>query len=131
MRRYIRPMRPAAKSRLACASRSGVPPATESREPLRLMFPRPLDWALVSRTIVIVSADERLIEGRIGVDQCERRWSLTPTSPWAAGYYQVRVASGLEDVCGNSVIAAFDRPLREGDDLSNEAGDREIAFQLI
>ena len=41
-------------------------------------------------------------DGRIAIDQGERRWSFTPTSPWAAGSYPVWIASSLEDVCGNS-----------------------------
>src|SRR5262249_49787940 len=54
-----------------------VPPGTKSHQPLVLTFSRPLDWALLSQTITIVSADEQLIEGRIVIDQCERRWSFT------------------------------------------------------
>jgi hypothetical protein len=108
-----------------------VPPATKSRQPLMVMFPRPLDWALLSHTITIVLADEQSIEGRIIIDQCESRWKFVPTSPWAAGYYQVRIVSSLEDVCGNSVIAAFDRPLREGSDLAYETAYRSISFRLL
>jgi hypothetical protein len=108
-----------------------VPPATKSRQPLMLTFPRPLDWALLSQTVTVVSADEQSIKGRIIIDQRERRWNFTPTLPWPAGCYHVRVASSLEDVCGNSVMAAFDRPLREGSDLAYEAADRSISFQSI
>jgi hypothetical protein len=108
-----------------------VPPVANSRQPLVLTFPRPLDRALLSQTIGIASKGERAVDGRIVIDHCERRWSFTPTSPWAAGSYEVRVASTLEDVCGNSVIAAFDRPLRSSSDLAYEVGKRSIAFQLV
>jgi hypothetical protein len=108
-----------------------VPPVISSRQLLVLMFPRPLDWALLSNTITIASNSERPIDGQIEIDQHERRWSFTPTSPWAAGSYHVRVASNLEDVCGNSVIAAFDRPLRSGSDLADEVADRSIPFCLV
>jgi hypothetical protein len=107
------------------------PPVTDSRQPLMLMFPRPLDWALLSHTITIASTREQSIDGRIVIDQCERRWSFTPTSPWAAASYHVRVASSLEDVCGNSVIAAFDRPLRSGSDLAYNVVSRSIPFHLV
>jgi hypothetical protein len=107
-----------------------MPPETNSRQPLVLIFPRPLDWALLSQTITIVSADKQSIEGRIVIDECERRWSFTPTSPWSAGAYHVGVASSLEDVCGNNVIAAFDRPLRLGSDLAYEVATRSISFRL-
>ena len=105
-----------------------APPLTNSRQPLVLMFPKPLDWALLSHTITIASTCEQSIDGRAVVDQCERRWSFTPTSPWAAGTHHVRVASGLEDVCGNSVMAAFDRALQSGSDSANEMTSRSIPF---
>jgi hypothetical protein len=108
-----------------------VPPETNSRQPLVLIFPRPLDWALLSQTIAILSAEKQSIEGGIVIDQCERRWSFTPTFPWTAGAYHVHVASSLEDVCGNSVIAAFDRALRSGSDLAYEVATREVATRSI
>jgi hypothetical protein len=105
-----------------------VPPETNSRQPLVLIFPRPLDWALLSQTITVASASEQSIDGKTEIDHCERRWSFTSTSPWAAGSYHVRVASSLEDVCGNGVIAAFDRPLRPGSDLAYEVRNSSIPF---
>jgi hypothetical protein len=108
-----------------------VPPEANSRQPLLLMFPRPLDWALLSQTITIASTREQSIDGQMVIDQCERRWSFIPTSPWAAGSYHVRVASSLEDVCGNSIIAAFDRPLRSDGDLASETATRSIPFHLV
>jgi hypothetical protein len=106
-----------------------APPLTMSRQPLVLEFPRPLDWALLSHAISIASGD-RLIDGQITIDQCERRWSLTPTSAWAPGCYQVSIPPSLEDVCGNSVLAPFDRPLRSGRDLLCEVVPPSLAFHL-
>jgi hypothetical protein len=108
-----------------------VPPEINSRQPLVLMFPRPLDWALLSHTITIASKSEQSIDGQIVIDQCERRWSFTPASPWAMDSYHVRIASSLEDVCGNNVIAAFDRPLRSGSDLGYGVASRSIPFYPI
>jgi hypothetical protein len=120
----------AAREPIAVEQWEILPPATDSRQPLVLMFPRPLDWALLSHTITIASTCEQSIDGRIVIDQCERRWSFTPTSPWAAASYHVRVASSLEDVCGNSVVAAFDRSLRSGSDLTYAVASRSIPFHL-
>jgi hypothetical protein len=108
-----------------------VAPMTHSRQPLVIMFPRPLDWALLWQTITIASAREQTINGQIEIDQCEKRWSFIPTSPWIAGSYDVRVASSLEDVCGNNITAAFDRPLRPGTDLAYEVAGRSIPFRLV
>jgi hypothetical protein len=108
-----------------------LPPATGSREALVLMFTNPLDWALLLQTITIRSADGLVIDGRVVVDQCERRWSFTPSSAWIAGVYHIRVGSSLEDVCGNSITGAFDRPLRKGHHVATETNGSWLIFQLI
>jgi hypothetical protein len=108
-----------------------VPPVTHSRQPLALRFPKPLDWALLSHTISIASACGQSIDGKAEIDECETRWSFVPTSPWAIGSYRVRVESSLEDVCGNSVVAVFDKPLRSGGDLAYAAAARSIPFYLV
>jgi len=106
-------------------------PETNSRRPLVLMFPSPLDWAQLQYSITVISEDEQLIDGKIAVDQFEKRWAFTPAAPWAPGSYQVRIASGLEDVCGNNLLGAFDRPLRKDSDLAREAAGRSIPFYLV
>jgi hypothetical protein len=108
-----------------------LPPVTGSRQALALMFTSPLDWALLFHTITIESADGSVIHGRVLVDQCERRWSFTPSSPWVAGVYHIRVGSSLEDVCGNSRTGAFDRPLRKDPHVVTEMSDTRLIFQLI
>jgi hypothetical protein len=108
-----------------------VPPAIHTHEPLVLRFSRPLDWALLSHSITIASKSGQSLGGRIVVDQCENRWRFTPDSPWVADSYHVRIASGLEDVCGNSVTAAFDRPLRSDNDLAFETASCSIPFDLV
>jgi len=96
-----------------------------------IMFTSPLDWALLLRTITIGSADGSVIDGRVVVDQREKRWSFTPASPWIAGLYHIRVGSSLEDVCGNSIAGAFDRPLRRDPDLVAQTNGASLIFQLI
>ncbi len=90
-----------------------VAPGGDTRHPLVLVFPRPLDWALLLHTITVASEGGRTIPGRIAIDQCEKRWSFTPSSPWVAGLYKMQVESTLEDVCGNTVAGPFDRPLSQ------------------
>lgn len=108
-----------------------LPPVTGSREALVLMFTSPLDWALLFHTITIASADGSVIGGQVVVDQCERRWSFTPTSPWITGVYHIRVGSSLEDVCGNSITGAFDRSLRRDPHLVTGMKGSSLSFQLI
>ena len=107
-----------------------LPPATKTHQALVLLFPRPLDWALLLRTITVASDGGQRIDGRVTIDQGERQWRFVPESPWVAGSYSVRIASGLEDVCGNSLLGAFDRPLRSTTDLIGDTANRSIPFHL-
>jgi hypothetical protein len=108
-----------------------VRPITATCQPLRLIFPRPLDWGLLWNAITIVSADRQPIAGRSAVDLDERRWTFTPRSIWVPGAYRIRIASGLEDVCGNDLVAPFDRPLRSGNrNLPFDPAHRSIPFHL-
>jgi hypothetical protein len=107
-----------------------LPPVTRTSQALVLVFTSPLDWALLLQTITVESADGSVIDGRVAVDQWERRWSFTPTSPWIAGLYHIRVGSSLEDLCGNTVTGAFDRPLRKGSDLVTETTGSSLLFEL-
>jgi hypothetical protein len=120
----------AVRERIAVEQWRIGPPATNTQKPLALMFPEPLDWALLWHTITVASEGGQPMDGRIAIDQGERRWSFTPTSPWTAGAYCVRIASSLEDVCGNTLLEAFDRPLRSASDLVNELANWSMHFHL-
>jgi hypothetical protein len=107
-----------------------LPPEADSLQPLVLVFPRPLDWAPLLHAITVISPEGKSLDGKIVINQCERRWAFTPTAPWIAGSYQLVVASDLEDVCGNDLLGAFDRPLRQDSELAGEATSRLIPFYL-
>jgi len=103
-------------------------PEPGSRRPLTLSFPEPLDWALLQRMITIEWEDEPAIDGAIVIDQCERRWNFTPAHPWMPGKYRIRVNPGLEDVCGNNLAGAFERPL--GITGIRDGSSSSLFFQL-
>jgi hypothetical protein len=121
----------AVRDRIAVANWKVLPPATRSRQALTLLFPQPLDWALLWRSITVTPDGGAPMPGRISLDRSERCWRFIPASPWVAGRYFIRVAPDLEDVCGNNLLAAFDRPLRPGSDLTAEAADCSIPFDLV
>jgi hypothetical protein len=120
----------AVREPIALAQWEILRPRAMSRQPLELTFPVPLDWAQLWHAITVVSEGGRLMEGRIAIEHGERRWSLTPKSPWKSGSYDVRIASDLEDVCGNTPLEAFDRPLRSASDLRSQVGSRSIPFDV-
>jgi hypothetical protein len=84
-------------------------PAPGTREPLRLVFPEPLDHGLL-RSAMGVTLAGRPIEGDINTDDEERRWLFTPREAWAAGRHGLLVLASLEDLAGNRVGRAFETP---------------------
>jgi hypothetical protein len=85
-----------------------VPPANDTRDPLTVTFPWPLDRALLMRAVGVVFPDGRSVDGSIAVEQGETIWKFTPRDPWRAGDYQLAVLTLLEDPSGNRVGRAFE-----------------------
>jgi hypothetical protein len=105
-------------------------PAARSLQPLEIAFPAPVDWAQLRQAIAVIPEDGRRLHGQLAIDQGERRWRFTPKSSWKSGSYRLTAASSLEDVCGNTLLAAFDRPLRSRQELGREATSCFIPFQI-
>jgi hypothetical protein len=121
----------AVRERIAVEKWKILPPATNSHQSLELIFPQRLDWALLRHSITIASDAGQPLDGHVSTDQEERRWSFTPKSRWAAGAYSIHVAPSLEDVCGNRLSEAFDRPLRSGGDFAHGTGERLNALSFV
>ncbi len=107
-----------------------TPPAAGSTEPLVVRFPRPLDHALIERTITVAVADGAPVTGRgIAVDE-ERRWEFRAEMRWKAGKYTIVVDKTLEDISGNRIGRAFDVDLENEIDRPTEAATVKIAFEM-
>lgn len=72
-------------------------------DPLVLTFPRPLDYALLQRTVKVAG-----VAGKIAVARNETEWRFTPDAPWTAGAHELIVETTLEDLAGNRVGRPFD-----------------------
>jgi len=82
-------------------------PAAGSRDGMVVTFPEPLDHGLLMRALG-VTRDGKEVDGAIGVDQAESRWTFTPMAPWTAGTYQLLALDILEDLAGNQIGRAFE-----------------------
>ena len=82
-------------------------PAAGSRDGIVVTFPEPLDHGLLMRALG-VTRDGKEVDGAIGVDQAETRWTFTPMAPWTAGTYQLLALDILEDLAGNQIGRAFE-----------------------
>ncbi len=80
-----------------------TPPRAETREPLAVDFPEPLDRAVLARALAVENVD-----GEIEISRDETRWSLIPEKPWQAGTYHLVALTILEDLAGNQIGQPFE-----------------------
>ncbi len=100
-----------------------VTPSAGSRNALVVKFPRPLDFALLQRTLQVGG-----VRGTVAVDREETEWTFTPAEPWKSGAYKLTIDTTLEDLAGNRIGRAFDR--NEGDRSHAPEGKIFLAFEI-
>ncbi|XAT56617.1 hypothetical protein GN241_04135 [Rhodobacteraceae bacterium IMCC1335] len=74
--------------------------------PFTLTFDRIIDSGAALRLLSLIDPNGAEISGTLYTDG--GGWSLTPSTPWEPGYYQLLIDPELEDVAGNTIRAAFD-----------------------
>jgi hypothetical protein len=85
-----------------------MPAAAGTRDPLVVRLPRPLDHALLERTLQLHdSAGQRLV-GEVSITYHERCWFFRPEQPWTAGAHELVIDTTLEDQAGNRIGRAFE-----------------------
>jgi hypothetical protein len=84
------------------------PPPRTSRLAVSVVFPEPLDRALLLRSIDVQDAAGVRISGSVSVDRGEQRWQFVPHAPWQPGEYRLIIDASLEDLAGNRIGRLFD-----------------------
>lgn len=90
-------------------------PIPGTTEPLRLIFPEPLDYALLKRVISVFDHSGKRIEGEVKIGKTETEWAFFPSQPWQSGTYSIRIAAILEDLAGNNLNRLFDMEISSKD----------------
>src|SRR5204863_513306 len=57
-------------------------PAAGSVQPLSIAFPRPLDRALLDRSLKVVDSHGKPIAGKVTIGAEEKSWLFRPDQPW-------------------------------------------------
>ncbi len=81
--------------------------------PLEIKFTRPLDRALLERTLTVTDARGSRITGKGMILENEKGWSFTPDKEWKIGTYSLHIHTDLEDLAGNRPDRIFDRDLEK------------------
>lgn len=84
------------------------PVAAGTRDALRLVFPKPLDHALLPRLLSVRDPAGNAVEGTIAVGDAETTWTFTPARRWESQAYRVAVDDLMEDLAGNTPVRVFD-----------------------
>lgn len=105
-------------------------PASGSREPLRIDFPKPLDRALAVRFIVVANEAGEPVNGQSTLSNEEKTWSFKPDTPWMSTTYVLLVQPILEDLAGNNIGKSFDVDLFEGIQKRVTADPVRISFRI-
>ena len=105
-------------------------PAAGSRDALEIVFPEPMDRALLDRLITVSTEGGERIEGRIEVTDHETVWRLTLDRPWEAGSYIIDVDANLEDLAGNNLAHLFDVDLSQDVRLSDVEARGRLPFEV-
>ena len=103
-------------------------PVTGTRDPLVVSFPRPLDYALLQRTLLVVTDRGELVDGEIDVEAAETQWLFTPHVPWRSGEYHVAALPDLEDPAGNRVGQPFELASPERAVPPRDVIDASVSF---
>jgi hypothetical protein len=85
-----------------------VSPHSQSRDPLVVAFPQPLDRALVERTITLVGPDANPVAGEVTVGKDERSWHFKAQETWIPGKHELVIDTTLEDLAGNRINRPFE-----------------------
>jgi hypothetical protein len=111
-------------------------PSAGSHAELVVVFPEPLDHALLNRVLWVergTGQNAQRVPGRVEVDRQETRWRFTPDEPWAAspkGGYHLVAEKFLEDRAGNSLGRKFEVDVFDKIDRHSDAGQARIRLAI-
>lgn len=91
-----------------------VVPAAGETAPFQVHFDEALDREQARRFLTVVNHGGLPVEGTWRIQADGRAAAFLPRQPWQSGVYRLDIASRLEDLAGNHLIAPFDHALEQG-----------------
>ncbi|MFL5241604.1 MAG: hypothetical protein ACJ8FY_05805 [Gemmataceae bacterium] len=84
------------------------PPAAGTKKPVTVIFPKPMDQALLERLVWVIDDRDQKLAGKVTVGEKETVWQFIPEKVWQEGTYHVVADTRLEDLAGNSIARPFE-----------------------
>ena len=104
-----------------------TPPAG-TRDPVEVLFQRPLDYALLQRALLVATARGDVVDGDAEIGAVETTWVFTPRTPWEPHKYHLVVRPMLEDPVGNRVGRPFEIDSSAGTGRRGEGSGSSVPF---
>ncbi len=104
-------------------------PAKGTMNALVVDFPGPMNYSLLLKTIQ-VTRGQAMVAGKVALDRHESEWRFTPDTPWQPGDYRLAIDTGIEDLAGNRIGAAFDIDIFENVSKTIERKSVTIPFTV-
>jgi hypothetical protein len=105
-------------------------PQAGTRGQLAVVFPEPMDHALAQRLIRVALEPGEVVEGKVSLEDQERRWTFTPDTVWRRGRYQIIIHTTLEDLAGNNIGKPFEVDLFEGVEQRLSTKTVKLSFEI-
>ncbi|MGH9755277.1 MAG: Ig-like domain-containing protein [Blastocatellia bacterium] len=105
-------------------------PQAGSRDQLAVVFPEPMDHALARRLMRVAVEPGGIVEGKVLLEDQERRWTFTPDNVWRRGRYQIVIQTTLEDLAGNNIGKPFEVDLFEGVERRLSTTTVKLSFEI-
>ncbi|HEV2665829.1 MAG TPA: Ig-like domain-containing protein [Blastocatellia bacterium] len=105
-------------------------PRADSRDPLAVVFPEPMDHALSQRLIRVAGGQGEMAPGKVSLEDQERRWTFTPDNVWRRGRYQLIIHTTLEDLAGNNIGKPFEVDLFDGVERRLSTTTVKLSFEI-
>src|SRR5207249_663090 len=70
-------------------------PKAASRQPVTIIFPKPMDHALAQRVIHVTNQSGELLLGQAHLQDEERHWTFVPDAPWQGGAHRLVVETTI------------------------------------
>jgi Bacterial Ig-like domain len=105
-------------------------PVSGTRQAVTVVFPEPLDHAILQRELDIVDTSGSVVRGSVSIGPDEKSWIFTPESAWKKGSYSIEVGTSVADLAGNMVDRPFEIDVFEKVDKSLTRTTRTIRFNI-
>jgi hypothetical protein len=104
-------------------------PSSGTRNPVTVVFPEPLDHAILQRELEVVNSGT-VIAGSVSIGPEEKSWIFTPDAAWKKGTYSIEVGTSVADLAGNMIDRPFEIDVFEQVDKSLVRTTRTIKFNI-